>query len=132
MEDYRGQHFVANTLRGDVSNMRRESGLEQMAPYHLVQAERRKSAVGFSDRGGIAGDFPICVVPLIHRISAKIAACGATSAKSRQHHPTTAPTAAPSPRKNQLGKARPQHPAFVIESDASIVVLLIFAYVLGH
>jgi len=63
-----GNIFVANVVRGDVGNIHVvKSGLEQMAA--LIEWYRQNSkdqSIGFFQiGGGIAGDFPICVVPLI-------------------------------------------------------------------
>src|SRR3984893_3700421 len=63
-----GNIFVANTIRGEVSNFQVvKSGLEQMAALiEWYRANSAKQSIGFFQiAGGIAGDFPICVVPLI-------------------------------------------------------------------
>src|SRR5258708_22523305 len=63
-----GNIFVANVIRGDVSNFQVvKSGVEQMAmliDWYRKNSERE--SIGFFQiAGGIAGDFPICVGPLI-------------------------------------------------------------------
>src|SRR5882724_2712184 len=65
-----GNIFVANCIRGDVSNIQVvKSGLEQMAALIAWYKENSaKQSIGFFQiGGGIAGDFPICVVPLIQQ-----------------------------------------------------------------
>ena len=97
-----------------------------------VSAEEAVCTVGFFQiGGGIAGDFPICVVPLIHQdlelpcpywgyfcqISDSTTSYGSYSG------------AVPS-EKITWGKLDITTPMFVIESDATIVAPLIFAYLL--
>jgi len=98
---------------------------------HPADAER---TVGFFQiGGGIAGDFPICSVPLIHQdlnrrcpywayfcqISDSTTSYGSYSG------------AFPS-EKITWGKLDVDTPTFLIESDATIVAPLVFAYVLGR
>ena len=97
-----------------------------------VSADEALCTVGFFQiGGGIAGDFPICVVPLIHQdlelpcpywgyfcqISDSTTSYGSYSG------------AVPS-EKITWGKLDITTPMFVIESDATIVAPLIFAYLL--
>jgi len=97
-----------------------------------VPADEAANTVGFFQiGGGIAGDFPICVVPLIHQdlelpcpywsyfcqISDSTTSYGSYSG--------AVPT-----EKITWGKLDITTPMFVIESDATIVAPLIFAYLL--
>src|SRR5207244_1849814 len=82
--------------------------------------------------GGIAGDFPICVVPMLHQdlqrpgtavgyfcqISDSTTSYGSYSGAVPNEKITW----------DKLGVDTPKH---IIESDASIVAPLVFAYVLG-
>jgi len=93
----------------------------------------QQSPVGFFQiGGGIAGDFPICVVPMLKQdmnlqdtqvwkyfcqISDSTTSYGSYSG------------AVPN-EKITWGKLAVDTPKFIIESDASIVAPLIFAYVL--
>ena len=84
----------------------------------------------FQIGGGIAGDFPICVVPMIRQdlnqqvplwayfcqISDSITSFGSYSGATPNEKIT-------------WGKLSPSTPSYVIESDASIVAPLIFRYV---
>ncbi len=95
---------------------------------------RRASSIGFFQiGGGIAGDFPICVVPMMHQdlrmpdvrlwgyfcqISDSTTSYGSYSG------------AVPN-EKITWGKLGPDTPSFIIESDATIVAPLVFAKVLG-
>jgi len=111
-----------------------KNGLEQM--NLLIDWYREMSAkhsMGFFQiGGGIAGDFPICVVPLIRQdlkeevpvwdyfcqISDSTTSYGSYSGAVPNEKITWEKLAVDTPR-------------FVIESDATIVAPLIFAYVLG-
>ncbi|MCR4315085.1 MAG: deoxyhypusine synthase family protein [Planctomycetes bacterium] len=131
-----GNWLVAQHKKGmirDVNLVR--SGLEQMAA--LVDWYRETSAknpIGFFQiGGGIAGDFPICVVPLI-RIDLEDAVphwkyfCQISdSTTSYGGYSGAVPN-----EKITWDKVSADTPTFVIESDATIVAPLIFAYVLGY
>ncbi|MFT4553938.1 MAG: deoxyhypusine synthase [Chlamydiales bacterium] len=110
-----------------------KDGLQQMIFLVDWYRENSKGAgIGFFQiGGGIAGDFPICVAPLIHQdlgedvpfwsyfcqISDSTTSYGSYSG------------ATPS-EKITWGKLDVDTPSFVIESDASIVAPLVFQYVL--
>jgi len=117
----------------DVTTVR--SGIEYM--IELADWYTRAAAHGgigfFQIGGGIAGDFPICVVPMLHQdlrrtdvplwayfcqISDSTTSFGSYSG------------AVPN-EKITWGKLGKDTPSFIIESDASIVAPLVFAYVLG-
>jgi len=91
------------------------------------------STVGFFQiGGGIAGDFPICVVPMIHQDLRRPCPYWAyfcqisDSTTSYGSYSGAIPT-----EKITWGKLDIDTPMFVIESDATIVAPLIFARVLG-
>ena len=92
-----------------------------------------ESALGFFQiGGGIAGDFPICVVPMIHQDLQRPCPYWAyfcqisDSTTSYGSYSGAIPT-----EKITWGKLDIDTPKFVIESDATIVAPLIFARVLG-
>ncbi len=98
-----------------------------------IPAEQAKNAVGFFQiGGGIAGDFPICVVPMIHQDMRRPCPYWAyfcqisDSTTSYGSYSGAIPT-----EKITWGKLDISTPMFVIESDATIVAPLIFHYVLG-
>ncbi len=111
-----------------------KSGLEQMNFLIDWYMENSKnSSIGFFQiGGGIAGDFPICVVPLIQQdlkencklwgyfcqISDSTTSYGSYSGASPNEKIT-------------WGKLSIDTPRFIIESDATIVAPLTFAYVLA-
>ncbi len=132
-----GNVFVAEHLKGNIKNMGvMKEGLEYMKSLvDWYAAQSAKSKVGFFQiGGGISGDFPICVVPLINQdlrtkqvpmwsyfcqISDSTTSYGSYSG------------AVPN-EKITWGKLGPDTPKFLIESDATIVAPLIFSYVMGH
>ena len=129
-----GNIFVSHVISGDLSRYSIvRSGVEQMG--YLVNWYKKATAhstIGFFQiGGGIAGDFPICVVPLIRQdllekvplwsyfcqISDSVTSFGSYSG------------AVPN-EKITWGKLSLDTPSYIIESDASIVAPLIFNYVL--
>jgi len=131
-----GNIYAAHVIKGDVKNVHTvKTGIQYMqffASWYLSQAE--KYPLGFFQiGGGIAGDFPICVVPMLAQdlhyenvplweyfcqISDSTTSYGSYSG------------AVPN-EKITWGKLGLDTPKFIIESDASIVAPLVFAYVLG-
>ncbi len=130
-----GNIFVANVMRKEVSNYQVvKSGMEQMA--HLIdwyRANSKEASIGFFQiAGGIAGDFPICVVPLIQqdlREDCKLWGYFCQISDSTTSYGSYS-GAVPN-EKITWGKLDVTTPRFVIESDATIVAPLVFAYVLN-
>jgi len=129
-----GNNFAARIIRGDLKNVHTvKSGQEYMIELtSWYKTNRPKSDIGFFQiGGGIAGDFPICVVPIINydlkeevdvwsyfcQISDSTTSYGSYSG------------AVPN-EKITWGKLSKQSSKFIIESDATIVAPLIFAYLL--
>ena len=130
-----GNIFVANVVRGDVGNIQVvKSGLEQMAALidWYRQTSKDESIGFFQIGGGIAGDFPICVVPLILQdLREKCRLWGYFCQISDSTTSYGSYSGAVPNEKITWGKLDRKTPRFVIESDASIVAPLVFAYVLG-
>lgn len=128
-----GNFFVAGIIRGDLQQIQTvKSGLEAMERlvdwYQDFTSER---PLGFFQvGGGIAGDFPICVVPLIRQDLGRdfplwAYFCQISEAKtSYGSYSGAVPN-----EKITWGKLAPETPRFVIESDATIVAPLIFELV---
>ena len=131
-----GNMYAGHCISGDVKKVHTvRTGIEYMMElaewYTKTTAE---TALGFFQiAGGIAGDFPICVVPMLHQdlqredvplwsyfcqISDSTTSYGSYSG------------AVPN-EKITWGKLGVDTPKYIIESDATIVAPLIFAYVLG-
>jgi deoxyhypusine synthase len=131
-----GNIFAAHCIKGDVSNVATvRTGIEYM--IELVDWYKRTtkdSSVGFFQiGGGIAGDFPICVVPLIEQDlqESDIAKWGYFCQISDSTTSYGSYSGAVPNEKITWGKLAPETPSFVIESDATIVAPLIFASVMG-
>jgi deoxyhypusine synthase len=129
-----GNIFVANKVRGDISSFQVvKSGLEQMAALiDWYKANTKSQSIGFFQiGGGIAGDFPICVVPLIVQdLREECRLWGYFCQISDSTTSYGSYSGAVPNEKITWGKLDRNTPRFVIESDASIVAPLIFASVL--
>ena len=131
-----GNIFAAHCISGKVKNVGvMRSGIEYMiALADWYRATSPQHSIGFFQiGGGIAGDFPICVVPMMEQdlqlrdvprwgyfcqISDSTTSYGSYSG------------AVPN-EKITWGKLSVETPKYIVESDATIVAPLIFAYVLG-
>jgi deoxyhypusine synthase len=131
-----GNIFVATVIRNEVSNMQVvKSGLETMAMLiDWYRANTKNNSVGFFQiGGGIAGDFPICVVPLIMQdLREDCRLWGYFCQISDSTTSYGSYSGAVPNEKITWGKLDGDTPRFIIESDATIVAPLIFAYVLGQ
>ncbi|MCI0655806.1 MAG: deoxyhypusine synthase family protein [Acidobacteria bacterium] len=102
-------------------------------PVRALPPKEARSFLGlFQIGGGIAGDFPICVVPMIHQDLRRPCPYWAyfcqisDSTASYGSYSGAFPT-----EKITWGKLDVDTPMFLIESDATIVAPLVFAYLLG-
>ena len=132
-----GNMYAAHVMSGDIANVHTvRTGIEYMAylaNWYAAVAPTR--AVGFFQiGGGIAGDFPICVVPLINQDLKKDSVplwayfCQISdSTTSYGSYSGAVPN-----EKITWEKLDITTPKFIVESDATIVAPLIFAYVLGQ
>ncbi|MEM4348213.1 MAG: deoxyhypusine synthase family protein [Candidatus Anstonellaceae archaeon] len=130
-----GNMFVSQHFKGNIHSLSlMKSGLEYM--HELVKwykAESAKHKIGFFQiGGGIAGDFPICVVPLILQdLKEKVPFWSYFCQISDSTTSYGSYSGAVPNEKITWGKLDKDTPRFMIESDATIVAPLIFAYVLG-
>ena len=131
-----GNMYAGHCITGDVKKVHTvRTGIEYMMELaEWYTATTAETPLGFFQiGGGIAGDFPICVVPMLHQDL------------QREHVPLWAyfcqisdsttsygsySGAVPN-EKITWGKLGVDTPKFIVESDATIVAPLIFAYVLG-
>jgi len=131
-----GNMYAGHCISGDVKNVHTvRTGIEYMislADWYTTTS--KQSSIGFFQiGGGIAGDFPICVVPMLRQdleredtplwgyfcqISDSTTSYGSYSGAIPNEKITWEKLSIDTPR-------------FVIESDASIVAPLVFAQVLG-
>ncbi|MBW7869069.1 MAG: deoxyhypusine synthase family protein [Brumimicrobium sp.] len=131
-----GNIFASYCIKGELKPSTMKSGIEYMtwlANHYTVTAGT--DGIGFFQiGGGIAGDFPICVVPMLYQdleredtpfwsyfcqISDSTTSYGSYSG------------AVPN-EKITWGKLGIDTPKFIVESDATIVAPLIFAYLLDQ
>ncbi len=129
-----GNIFASYCIKGTFNPTTMKSGIE----YMMWLADWYKNNCGgkgigfFQVGGGIAGDFPICVVPMLyqdmemHDVPFWSYFCQISdSTTSYGSYSGAVPN-----EKITWGKLDINTPKFVIESDATIVAPLIFAYLL--
>ena len=111
-----------------------KSGVEQMdALVDWYRENAKDNSIGFYQiGGGIAGDFSICVVPLLQQdLKEDVKLWGYFCQISDSTTSYGSYSGAVPNEKITWGKLGVDTPRFVIESDATIVAPLMFAYVLG-
>lgn len=130
-----GNIFASYCIKGQLNASTMKSGIEYMmwlADWYVKNSKGK--GVGFYQiGGGIAGDFPICVVPMLyqdmemHDIPFWSYFCQISdSTTSYGSYSGAVPN-----EKITWGKLDITTPKFVIESDATIVAPLMFAIILG-
>ena len=131
-----GNIFAGEVILGKMENAQIvKSGIEYMIKLARWYEETTPdSPLGFFQiAGGIAGDFPICVVPMLEQ-DVKRTDTRKWSYFCQIGDSTTSygsySGAIPN-EKITWGKLDVDTPSYVIESDATIVVPLVFAHVLG-
>lgn len=129
-----GNIFTSYVIKGELKASTMKTGIEYMQWLADWYPKNSDKGIGFFQiGGGISGDFPICVVPMLYQdlemtdtpfwsyfcqISDSTTSYGSYSG------------AIPN-EKITWGKLDVDTPKFVIESDATIVAPLVFAYLLG-
>lgn len=130
-----GNVFVAQFIKKRISRLDIvKSGLEQMAMLvNWYKENTKNSSLGFFQiGGGIAGDFPICVVPLIKQdLEEDCRLWGYFAQISDSTTSYGSYSGAVPSEKISWEKLDIDTPSYIIESDATIVAPLIFNYVLG-
>jgi deoxyhypusine synthase len=131
-----GNIYAARNITGEIGELQTvRSGIEYM--IELAQWYRRVSknaSIGFFQiGGGIAGDFPICVVPMLNQdvVTTPVPEWGYFCQISDSTTSFGSYSGAVPNEKITWGKLRASTPRYMIESDATIVAPLIFAKVLG-
>lgn len=132
-----GNIFTSYVMKGELKASTVKSGIEYMAylaDWYTKNAQPQESnGIGFFQiGGGIAGDFPICVVPMLYQDMERTDTpfwsyfCQISdSTTSYGSYSGAVPN-----EKITWGKLDLDTPKFIIESDATIVAPLIFAYIL--
>ena len=127
-----GNIFAARSLEGEVNSDCVLSGVEYMK--HLAGwYEKQESSLAFLQiGGGIAGDFPICVVPMLNQDLEREVPLWSWFGQISESRPSYGGySGAPPSEKITWGKIDASTPMFVVESDATIVAPLLFAYILN-
>ncbi|MCH2464661.1 MAG: deoxyhypusine synthase family protein [Gemmatimonadetes bacterium] len=133
-----GNMFTASVMLGHLPNhLSVKTGTEQfqalMEWYESGHDSGSNPSIGFFQiGGGIAGDFAICTVPCIVRDLKHEVPCWGYLCQITDAQPSFGGySGAPANEKITWGKIDSDTPRFEINSDASIVAPLIFAWVLG-
>ena len=130
-----GNIFSSYCIKGEFKATTMKSGIEYMmwlADWYPKNCAGK--GIGFFQiGGGIAGDFPICVVPMLyqdmemHDVPFWSYFCQISdSTTSYGSYSGAVPN-----EKITWGKLDIHTPKFIVESDATIVAPLMFAYILG-
>jgi deoxyhypusine synthase len=141
-----GNIYCAHVIRGDLKNVHTvRTGIEYMgslAEWYAEQAKllepSRNNGVGtigfFQVGGGIAGDFPICVVPMLHQDLQRtnVPLWGYYCQISDSTTSYGSYSGAVPNEKITWGKLAIETPKFIVESDATIVAPLVFAWLLDQ
>ncbi len=131
-----GNIYASHCLRGDIRNVTTvRCGIEYMMSLaRWYQETSTKYSIGFFQiGGGIAGDFPICVVPMLRQDMGlkDIKLWGYFCQISDSTTSYGSYSGAVPNEKITWEKISVDTPSYIVESDATIVAPLIFAYVLG-
>ena len=136
-----GNMFAGHVISGDVKNVHTvRTGIEYMtwlAEWYTKNAKKLRNGEGsigfFQIGGGIAGDFPICVVPMLHQDLQRtgVPLWGYFAQISDSTTSYGSYSGAVPNEKITWGKLGSKTPKFIVESDATIVAPLIFSWVLG-
>jgi deoxyhypusine synthase len=130
-----GNMFAARCIQGDVGNPHVvRGGIEAMTALAewYTQTSATRSVGFFQIGGGIAGDFPICVVPMLRQdLRRAVPLWGYFCQVSDSTTSFGSYSGATPNEKITWEKLAVDTPKFIIESDATIVAPLVFAYVLN-
>ena len=132
-----GNIFAAHCISGDIKNVHTvKTGIEYMTYLAELYTETApEHPVGFFQiGGGIAGDFPICVVPMLHQDLRRdgVPMWGYFCQISDSTTSYGSYSGAVPNEKITWGKLSADTPKFIVESDATIVAPLMFALILGQ
>jgi len=131
-----GNMYAGHVIAGDIKNVHTvRTGIEYMTQWAewYTETSKTKSIGFFQIAGGIAGDFPICVVPMLHQDlqRTEVPLWGYFCQISDSTTSYGSYSGAVPNEKITWGKLGIDTPKYIIESDASIVAPLVFAYILG-
>ena len=128
-----GNIFAACCIDGRISNQNIiKNGIEYMIYLSDLYTNSNEKIGFFQIGGGIAGDFPICVVPMVNQdlgLSAPLWSWFAQVSEATTSYGGY--SGAPPQEKISWGKLSSSTPRFMIESDATIVAPIFFSYLLN-
>lgn len=133
-----GNMFAGHCIAGDIQDVHTvKGGIQYMiylADWYTENAKEESKVGFFQIGGGIAGDFPICVVPMLHQDLQRdgVPLWGYFCQISDSTTSYGSYSGAVPNEKITWGKLGLDTPKFIIESDATIVAPLVFAIVLGY
>lgn len=129
-----GNIFASYCIKGELKSSTMKSGIDYMvwlADFY-TNITLDKGLGFFQVGGGIAGDFPICVVPMLEQDLERPTPLWSYFCQISDSTTSYGSYSGAVPNeKITWGKLDVNTPKFIIESDASIVAPLIFAKVLG-
>lgn len=128
-----GNIFASHVIKSNVQANTILGGINYMTKLATWYEAQDTPLAFFQIGGGIAGDFPICVVPMLNQDLQREAPLWSWFCQISESSTSYGGySGAPPNEKITWGKLSPDTPKFVIESDATIVAPLIFAYVLDY
>ena len=127
-----GNIFASYVITGDLKASSMKSGIEYMTWLADWYTDNSQNGIGFFQiGGGIAGDFPICVVPMLAQDLERETPFWAYFCQISDSTTSYGSYSGAVPNeKITWGKLGIETPKFIIESDATIVAPLVFAYLL--
>lgn len=130
-----GNIFTARVMEEKVSAGCMKAGfhyLIELAKWYEANCRGNQGIGFFQIAGGISGDFPICVVPMLNQDLEKNVPVWAYFCQISDSTTSYGSYSGAVPNeKITWGKLSATTPKFMIESDATIVAPLVFGYVLG-
>ncbi len=137
-----GNMYAGRVITSEIKNVHTvRTGIEYMAwlaDWYTKSSKKLRNGEGsvgfFQIGGGIAGDFPICVVPMLHQDLGRtdVPLWGYFCQVSNSTTSYGSYSGAVPNEKITWGKLGEKTPKFIVESDATIVAPLIFSWVLGR
>ena len=128
-----GNIFAARSIEGLIEEACLKGGIAYMTELAQWYQSATTPMAFLQIGGGIAGDFPICVVPMLNQDLKRNVPLWSWFGQISESSPSYGGySGAPPNEKITWGKISPDTPKFVIESDASIVAPLLFGYVLDQ
>ena len=128
-----GNIFASHVIQSSLDPTTVKSGIHYMTDLAQWYESQTTPLAFFQIGGGIAGDFPICVVPMLNQDLSKTFPLWSWFCQISEATASYGGySGAPPNEKITWGKLTEKTPRYHIESDATIVAPLIFAYLTNH